>query len=148
MDHHCTFIGRCIGYGNYRSFIFMLLYLTMGCWFVLFSSMFLHFSLTKESLDNVDNRKMLYFTPLRICWLMTPLVIVTSLLLGWHIMIRVFQDKTTIEAIADNSIATKYNSRRSKDIYKHLVGDNMLLGIFPFSSRNQWHSRGTVAKKN
>ena len=32
-DHHCHYVNNCIGYNNYRSFVLLLLYITMGCWY-------------------------------------------------------------------------------------------------------------------
>jgi hypothetical protein len=35
MDHYCPWMNACVGYFNYRYFILFLIYLQVGCWYVL-----------------------------------------------------------------------------------------------------------------
>lgn len=33
MDHHCIWMNNCVGYNNYRTFLWTLIYLAVGCWY-------------------------------------------------------------------------------------------------------------------
>jgi DHHC palmitoyltransferase len=36
-DHHCVWLNNCVGYNNVRSFVLLLVYLTLGCWYGVFA---------------------------------------------------------------------------------------------------------------
>ncbi|XP_043702767.1 probable protein S-acyltransferase 15 isoform X2 [Telopea speciosissima] len=135
MDHHCLWVNNCVGFSNYKPFVVLITYTTVGCIYSLV--MIMSGALQKDW--EFGPLKMVYITCGSIIGVLC-LILVT--LLGWHLYL-LSHNMTTIEY--HEGIRAKWLARKSGKSYHHrynvgfyrnitlILGPNMLKWFCPTS---------------
>eukprot|EP01116_Phalansterium_solitarium_P000849 TRINITY_DN10698_c0_g1_i1.p1 TRINITY_DN10698_c0_g1~~TRINITY_DN10698_c0_g1_i1.p1 ORF type:complete len:322 (-),score=67.46 TRINITY_DN10698_c0_g1_i1:2-967(-) len=94
MDHHCPWVGNCVGHHNHKYFMLFLLYLTLGCLVVVAASygMFRQAGDMHSAWRGSSSRGMVIFAFV----LTLSVAIAIGLMLGWHVYLCL-TNQTTIE---------------------------------------------------
>jgi len=77
-DHHCAWLNNTIGYNNYRQFLLILFYLTVGCWYGIAVLSFPFYEILKENIAK-DGWRFLYGNGTGFLDLPLPIVLLTQL---------------------------------------------------------------------
>ncbi|KAA8534417.1 hypothetical protein F0562_031934 [Nyssa sinensis] len=112
MDHHCLWINNCVGHGNYKAFVVLVLYATIAS---IYSSVIIVCCSIQKDWD-ISKR-----FPVRIFYITCSAMIVgLSLTLGtllcWH-MYLIIHNMTTIEYY--EGIRAAWLARKSGQTYRH-----------------------------
>ncbi|KAK9282637.1 hypothetical protein L1049_010856 [Liquidambar formosana] len=112
MDHHCLWINNCVGYWNYKSFVILILYATIGS---LYSTVMMLSCVLQKDRDFSGQ------VPLKIFYIicgvmMVALSLTLGTLLGWHIYL-ITRNMTTIEYY--EGIRAAWVARKSGQSYRH-----------------------------
>uniref|UniRef100_A0A7N0TL54 S-acyltransferase n=1 Tax=Kalanchoe fedtschenkoi TaxID=63787 RepID=A0A7N0TL54_KALFE len=112
MDHHCIWINNCVGHWNYKSFVNLVFYATIGS--VHATVMITRFAL-QHGLGFADSTT---FKTVYVAYgvLAVALSLVLGTLLGWHIYL-VLHNMTTIEYYESTRAA--WLARKSGQNYRH-----------------------------
>ncbi|KAJ4979213.1 hypothetical protein NE237_009993 [Protea cynaroides] len=138
MDHHCLWVNNCVGHSNYKPFVVLVTYTTVGCIYSLVIILSGAFQKDWEFSGRVP-LKMLYL----ICGsVVGALCLILGTLLGWHIYL-LGHNMTTIEHY--EGTRAKWLARKSGKSYHHpydiglyrnvtlILGSNMLKWFCPTS---------------
>ncbi|CAM8899010.1 hypothetical protein QQ045_005330 [Rhodiola kirilowii] len=138
MDHHCVWINNCVGHWNYKSFVNLVFYATVGS---LYTTVMIIWCALQEGLDFAESTAL---KPLYVAYgiLAVALNLVLGTLLGWHIYL-ILHNMTTIEYYESTRAAwlarkTGQNFRHpfNLNFYKNvtlILGPNMLKWLCPTS---------------
>jgi palmitoyltransferase len=93
MDHHCPFVGNCIGIGNHKLFWNFLMYTSLGTLHVILSIAFLgQYESYSDMLKNIDKEFMLFMS-----FLLSFSIFASTGMLFWAHTFMIFKNTTTIE---------------------------------------------------
>lgn len=117
MDHHCPWINNCVGFNNYRYFCLFMLYLALGCLYVVL----LGYPLFLEAASPTRRR----FLELRfadaqcvsLSWLVSLCIFLALCILGGFHMYLVLTNQTTIEFHINMS--NGHAARRKGEVHRN-----------------------------
>lgn len=138
MDHHCLWINNCVGYWNYKAFVMLVLYATIGS---IHSTVIIVTCALQRDWDFSGRVpvKIFYFT---FGAMMVALSLTLGTFLGWHIYLLT-HNMTTIEYY--EGIRAAWLAKKSGQSYRHpfnvgvyknitlVLGPNMLKWLCPSS---------------
>jgi len=127
MDHHCPFVGNCVGIGNHKTFWNFLFYASLGSCQVAISLLFLRPGSYKDAVKELNDNGML-FCVASFAFAMG----FATLVLLWSTTAMLLRNRTTIE---NQTLLT--NNPFDKGIInnlKEVMGQNWLLWLLPMKS--------------
>jgi len=95
MDHHCPWINNCAGFGNYRHFCLFMLFLALGCIFIIlvFGNNFWDIIMHVRRRRGTRQQRQCIMTSFMIC---SSILLAICLLGGFHVYL-VLTNQSTIE---------------------------------------------------
>ena len=98
MDHHCPFVGNCIGAANLKMFWHFLMLTSIGSFHVAFGLLFLsgkHDSTFKDQMERIDKDMSLFFASI-----LSIAVSVSTGMMFWLHTYMILKNRTTIENLS------------------------------------------------
>lgn len=132
MDHHCPWISNCVGWGNHKYLLLLILYSAISCSFITITlAPTLNKSLNMSTIQFGDIVALLLAEILSVF-----LVVVLFSFFFFHLWL-VFNSMTTIEFCekSRNSSYTNMWFRGYFHSFKQVFGTNPLLWIFPIGNQ-------------
>ncbi|XP_031257374.1 probable protein S-acyltransferase 15 [Pistacia vera] len=138
MDHHCLWINNCVGYQNYKAFLVLVFYATIGS---LYSTVMITGSALQREWD-ISGKPQLKIFYVACGILMVSLSLAFGTLFGWHVFL-ISKNMTTIESHEAEQAA--WLARKSGQSYRHpfnvgvyrnitlILGPNMLTWLYPLA---------------
>lgn len=126
MDHHCIWLGSCIGYGNIANFLRFLLYSLICC--------AMHVLITIVVCKNDGNGYLLsgkQVIIIAINFVLCGTVSFLLLILLLKMLINLLNGESTIESMQRKGAACSDQSKSALDNMKEVFGNNYILWIFP-----------------
>ncbi|CAJ1342886.1 unnamed protein product [Effrenium voratum] len=117
MDHHCPWINNCVGFNNYRYFCLFMLYLALGCLYVVVMG----YHLFLRSVVPLRRRpaKMSFADAqcMTLSWLISLCIFLALCLLGGFHLYLVLTNQTTIEFHVN--LTNRHLARRKGESYRN-----------------------------
>ncbi|CAJ1460435.1 unnamed protein product [Effrenium voratum] len=116
MDHHCPWINNCVGFNNYRYFCLFMLYLALGCLYVVVMGyhLFLRSVVPLRPGIRVSACKEQCMT---LSWLISLCIFLALCLLGGFHLYLVLTNQTTIEFHVN--LTNRHLARRKGESYRN-----------------------------
>jgi len=111
MDHHCPVINNCVGFGNYKFFVLLLVYGWALCW-IGWPTALTKFVLVEWEGPNTTDAQLVIGMILAMAY-----ALVLTLFGGMHLRM-VFINKTTLEQMDDCSRGNKYDVGAMENFYQ------------------------------
>jgi len=129
MDHHCPWVYNCIGFGNHKYFVLVLLYAMLDCNFIAFTML-------DDCKSAVDWATQATLGCLLLAETLAALLgLMVTVFLSFHIWLML-KGMTTIEFCEKSKTANYNSSVWSRGLYgnvRAVLGDNELLWLLPVS---------------
>ncbi|XP_076273376.1 palmitoyltransferase ZDHHC20-A-like isoform X2 [Rhynchophorus ferrugineus] len=135
MDHHCPWTNNCIGFLNYKSFILLILYTFLYCFYYIVST-------TSYLLHSLENLQYELHIPICVAYSVAVIIGVITFIFFWYHIYLVGRNETTLENV-HNPTFIEDDLTFDLGTYQNVIevfGDKWYLWFLPvFSSLGSGH---------
>ncbi|CAK9027100.1 unnamed protein product [Durusdinium trenchii] len=117
MDHHCPWINNCVGFNNYRYFCLFMLYLALGCLYVVILGYRLFLQSVAPIRKRPPNFRFADAQCISLSWLISLCIFLALCLLGGFHAYLVVTNQTTIEFHIN--MGNRHAAKRKGEVYRN-----------------------------